>query len=163
MSRLANFGGKREQKHPTKEKRPNEFFLCLLLCFCTGTRKTSTETIFWSRSLFEVENYVTGELSASYPSHNHKPDDGMYNTHMGMPCSVRFSIANQANHTLESNSVSVCFTHAHQSCLVMAFSSHLSLPHLWVCLISIKHICRAISLKLPLSLTVDKPAFDETQ
>lgn len=57
---------------------------------------------------------------AVYPSHNHKPDDGVLShAHMGRPCSVRFSMINQTNHTLESNSVSpsVCLTHSRQPVL----------------------------------------------
>lgn len=69
-------------------------------------------------------------------SHNQEVDgeeeeeDAVFlQAHMGAPCSVRFSTADQANQTRESDSLFVRLTPTRKPRHVMVFSSHLSIPH----------------------------------
>lgn len=66
-------------------------------------------------------------------SHNQEVEEEeedavFFQAHMGAPCSVRFSTADQANQTQESDSLFVRLTPTRKR-HVMVFSSHLSIPH----------------------------------
>lgn len=94
-------------------------------------------------------------------------DDVLPHAHTGMPCFVRFSMANQANHTLQSNSVSrsvglsVCLIPAHQSCQVTSFSSHLC-PTTSVRKFDFPSSHFPV-IRLLFNLMVNKPALNETR
>ncbi len=154
MSWFTAYGGKKDKTKPSNKTNGTKWkglaFLVPASVFLSGKKKNThislllKHIIVWS--LKKTMQPVKCLPHAGYFSHNHKPDEGVFShVHVGMPCSVRFSTANQANHTLESSSISVCLTHARRSCLLISFSWHLSLPHLCASQIANEHIRGVVS------------------
>lgn len=106
----------------SKRYQMKSFFSCQLLCFPKENLKTSIQTLFWSRSLFEVKTKSMYQSA----SHNNKPDDGVASyAHMWKLCSVRFSMVNQSNHT-------PTFCTSPINPVKQSLSLHICVPpHLW--------------------------------